>query len=125
MTAHALDAIRFWDTKRWTVHAAVVMPDHAHALVRPLPLDTTDVTAREFYSLPELTKSVKGYSARAINRRQGRSEALWQDEGYDRIVRNDRELEETWGYIRFNPVKAGFVAEPELYQWLYSAGRAD
>jgi REP element-mobilizing transposase RayT len=117
----ALDAIRFWDGKRWFVHAAVILPDHAHALVRPLPLDRTDPCASEFHNLSELTKSVKGYSSLAVNRRQGQRGTLWQDESFDRIVRDDREFEDTRTYIRDNPVTAGLVAVAEEYPWLYLA----
>ena len=122
--AVALNAIRFWDGKRWAVYAAVVMPDHAHALVRPLPLNLSDPAPIDFHDLSELTKSVKGFSSHAINRRRERGGTLWQDEGYDRIVRDDRELEETWTYILYNPVKAGLAETPDAYPWLYQAGRA-
>jgi hypothetical protein len=33
-----LEALLHWHGERWHVHAAVVMPDHVHLLVRPLPL---------------------------------------------------------------------------------------
>jgi REP element-mobilizing transposase RayT len=121
----ALNAIRFWDGRKWHVYAAVVMPDHVHALVRPLPLDVTDPAAAEFHNLSELTRGVKGYSSYRINRRQGRAGTFWQDESYDHIIRDDQEFEETWAYIIYNPVKAGLVETPEAYLWLYQAGRAD
>ena len=121
----ALGAVRFWDGQKWFVYAAVLMPDHGHALVRPLPLDLTDPAADAFHDLSKLNQSVKGFSSYRINRRHGWRGALWQDEGYDRIVRDEREFEETWAYMLHNPVKAGLVETPEQYQWLYQAGRAD
>ncbi len=121
----ALNALRFWDDKKWFVYAAVIMPDHAHALVRPLPLDSTDVAASEFHNLSDLLHSVKRYSSYTINLRRGVRGTLWQDECYDHIIRSDREFDETWAYTLDNPVKAGFVETPELYPWLYQAGRAD
>lgn len=121
----ALNAIRFWDDQKWRVFAAVVMPDHVHALVRPLPLNAADVAAVEFHNLSELTRSVKGYSSNRINRRQGHAGTFWQDESYDHIIRDDREFEETWAYIIYNPMKAGLVETPETYPWLYQTGRMD
>ncbi|QJW97790.1 REP-associated tyrosine transposase [Frigoriglobus tundricola] len=120
-----LNAVQFWDNQKWCVYAAVVMTDHAHALVRPLPLDRADPAATAFHDLSGLVQSVKGFSAYKINRRRGWRGPLWQDEGYDRIVRDDREFEETWQYIVYNPVKVGLVEVPERYPWLYQAGRAD
>jgi REP element-mobilizing transposase RayT len=119
----ALDAVRFWDGKRWHVCAAVVMPDHVHVLACPLPVATTDPTA--VHDLATILHSVKGFSAQQINTTRGREGAVWQDERHDRLIRDARELEERWGFLVYNPVKAGLAASPEEYPWLYSAGRAD
>jgi REP element-mobilizing transposase RayT len=32
----ALEALQYWDGRKWTLYAAVVMPDHVHALAQPL-----------------------------------------------------------------------------------------
>jgi putative transposase len=77
-----LAAILFWDGKRWEVFAAVVMPDHVHAIVRPF------VDEAGAQNLSSLLSSVKGYSARSVNRRRGSKGPFWQDETHDRIVRD-------------------------------------
>jgi REP element-mobilizing transposase RayT len=118
-----LNAIRFWDATRWSVYAAVVMPDHAHVLARPRPVDAENPSA--VYDLGKILHSVKGYSAQQINKLAGRQGSVWQDERYDRMVRDEREFEEAWGCILYNPVKSGLTAKPEEYTWLYQAGRAD
>ena len=33
----ALEALHYWDSRKWTLYAAVIMPDHVHALAQPLP----------------------------------------------------------------------------------------
>jgi REP element-mobilizing transposase RayT len=114
-----LESIRYWDGQRWAVFSAVVMPDHCHALVKPLPV--TPNTATGVFSLADVLESVKGFSARAINKRQERAGPVWQDERYDRIVRDDEEFESFWEYVRANAVKAGLVNTPEDYPWLYTA----
>src|SRR5438045_469619 len=81
----ALDAIRHWADLRWRLYAAVIMPDHAHALARPLPVDPARPTAGAVYDLSELIASVKKFSALRINRRRGRQGTLWQDERHDHI----------------------------------------
>src|SRR5271163_2332965 len=63
-TAEARDLIlqhcRHDDGKRYVLHAAVVMPDHAHMLLTPL----RDPEGWP-YSLPVILKLVKGVSARS------------------------------------------------------------
>jgi hypothetical protein len=44
---------------------------------------------------------------------------IWQDENFDRIIRDSEEYAQKMNYIIYNPVKAGFVAKPEDYKWLF------
>ncbi len=120
-----LAAIRHWDGIRWDVLAAVVMPDHVHVLVCPLPKGDGR------WDLGELVHSVKSFSAHQIAKQRKkqpagvvrpagrRSSSIWQDERYDRWMRDEDEIAEKWEYIVGNAVKAGLVALPEQYRWLY------
>ena len=111
-----LTAIRHWDAIRWDLLAAVVMPDHVHVLACPLP------KGEGRWELGELLHSIKSYSSHQIvkRRRIGReSISIWQDERYDRWMRDEDEVAEKWAYIVANPVKAGLVELPEQYPWLY------
>lgn len=110
-----LDSLRYWDQRKWDLYAAVVMPDHVHTLAQPLPGDDGMGT----FDLSEIVHSVKSFSAHQINKLRGRKGPIWQDERFDRIVRDEGELQEKWEYIRHNPVKAGLAATPEEYPWLY------
>ena len=49
----------------------------------------------------------------------GRSGSLWQRESFDHILRRDEDLIEKAEYIANNPVRAGLVARPEEYRWLW------
>jgi REP element-mobilizing transposase RayT len=100
------------------------MPDHCHVIARPLPVDPVRLVSGPCFDLSDLTGSVKKYSARRINARWNRAGALWQDETYDRIIRDVREFEGTWTYIRNNPVEAGLVKVPEEYPWLFEPSSA-
>ena len=42
---------------------------------------------------------------------------FWQDESFDRLVRNDTEFERIVEYIERNPVMAGLAATPEEFPW--------
>jgi len=102
-------AIRHWDGKRIDLDAAVVMPDHAHAMFR----------ISEGFHLADVLHSIKSFSANGVNKILGRTGAFWQDENFDHIIRSGREWEGRRDYIRENAVKKGLVAVPEQYPWLY------
>ncbi len=97
--AHAgivADALRHFDGERYELASFVVMPNHAHVLFRPLGQ----------HRLPEILKSWKGFTAREINKRLGKTGPLWQDEYWDRLIRNERHFFKVAEYIRENPLKA-------------------
>ncbi len=115
----SLSSIRHWDGTRWKVYAAVVMPDHVHALVQPMP------KGDGVWDLAQMLHSVKSFSAHRIaERRTDRPDAstgksIWQDERYDRWIRDGDEFAEKRQYISDNPVKAGLALSPSEYRWLY------
>jgi putative transposase len=97
------------------LYAAVVMPDHVHALVQPRSL----AQGAGVFDLAEIIHSVKSFSVHRINRLRGRQGSLWQDERYDGIVRDEAEFLEKWQYIMNNPLKQELVLRWEDYPWLY------
>ncbi|MFZ5449028.1 MAG: REP-associated tyrosine transposase [Thermodesulfobacteriota bacterium] len=109
-----LKSLLYWDEAKWIVHAAVVMPDHVHVIAQPLFLPDGSAV-----NLSEIIRSVKTFSARTINAQRGIRGTLWQDERYDRIIRDEEELLEKWQYLRQNPVERGLASNPEDYPWLY------
>ncbi|MCB9849924.1 MAG: transposase [Phycisphaerales bacterium] len=106
-----LDACKHWHTTKMTVHACVVMPDHVHLLVTP-----HEVQSGEWVALGEIVKSIKGYSARIINEHRGSKGALWLDETWDRIVRDEQEFGTRWEYIESNPARAELGQQ---YEWVW------
>jgi putative transposase len=109
-----IEALRYWDSKKWTLYTAVVLPDHVHALAQPLWRGDSGA-----FDLSEILHGIKRFSARKINQARGTTGSLWQDERFDRIVRDEVEFLEKWQYIRNNPLKAGLALYPENYPWLY------
>jgi len=63
-------------------------------------------------------KGLKGASSRAVNKGLGRKGSLWQDESFDRIIRNAAEYRGAWNYIWQNPIEAGLANHPEEYPFL-------
>lgn len=112
-----LEALRYWEGTKWTLFAAVVLPDHLHALGQPLEVGHEGVI-----DLGSILQSIKGFSTWKINKLRGNHGPLWQDERFDRVVRDEAEFLEKWQYIRNNPVKSGLADRPEDYPWLYEKG---
>jgi putative transposase len=112
-----LDAIKHFHKMRYWVTATVVMPDHIHLMLKPVVSESN-----AGFSLSKTLQSIKGFSAREINKTRGAKGALWQDESFDRIVRDYDEYLEKWNYIRGNPVKVGLCQAAEEYQFLWEPG---
>ena len=95
-----------WDMRHCQLHSYVVMPNHVHLLMTPL----VDVS--------KVTQSLKRFTAREGNRILGRTgQPFWQDESYDRLVRNKAEFQRIADYIEMNPVKCGMVSTAEEFLW--------
>jgi putative transposase len=101
--------------RRFQLHAAVVMPDHVHLLLTPLPDEEGWP-----YGLPSILKLLKGTSARSVNKLTGSCGPVWQEESLDHVLRCQESLEEKLEYIRQNPVRRGLAKKPEDYPWLWA-----
>jgi hypothetical protein len=64
-------------------------------------------------------KGIKGVAARLINQSRNSTGTVWQDESWDRIIRDEREFETKLQYMADNPVKAGLVRQIEEYPFFY------
>ena len=85
---------------RWTILAAIAMPDHLHLLASPIVDRHASVTA--------FTKWFKRWF----------NEAYWicrpsVSDGSGNLLRSDESLSEKWEYLRQNPVRAGLVQNPD------------
>ena len=104
-----LDHIRSGHDKFYDLAAAMIMPDHAHLILKP----------RKGFNLSRIMKGIKGVSARRVNALRKTAGSIWQDESWDRILRDAMEFEEKLQYMVNNPVKAGLSTEGEAYDGWY------
>lgn len=111
------DSIKFHNNKKYKLYACVIMPDHVHLILQPL-----EKSKDAFYSLAEITHSIKSYSANQINMQLGRKGSVWIEESFDRILRDEDEFLEKMNYIANNPLKSGLVQKIEDYKWVYIVG---
>ncbi len=97
------ESVLFFDRKRYSLVAFVIMPNHVHVLA--------GVNGRG--TLQDNCRSWKHFSARRINRELGRTGRVWQSESYDHLVRTPESLGRFRDYIVANPQKAGL--KPDEY----------
>lgn len=107
------NAIRFLDGKKYELFAVVVLDDHVHMIINP-----SDTLSR-------IMHSIKSFTAHQINRMLNKKGKVWQDESYDRVIRDEDEFIEKINYIANNPIKANLVTGSENYKWLYIKGWID
>lgn len=105
------DALRYFDGTRYRLLAWCVMPNHVHSLIEMV----------QGYSLGGILHSWKSYTAKRANRILGRSGQFWDEDYYERYIRDDDHLRIAIEYIEQNPVKAGLVIDAR--QWKYSSAR--
>jgi REP element-mobilizing transposase RayT len=101
-------AMRHFHESRYLLHEWVVMPNHAHAIIWPMPN----------HLLSNILKSWKQFTSRRAKKILGMGEEpFWQPESYDHWIRNDDEKARISRYIRNNPVIAGLCTRPENWRW--------
>jgi len=99
------------NAKFYNLIAVIVMPDHVHLLLFPL----------HAFSLRQIMKGIKGVSARKINEARESMGSIWQDESFDRIVRDESELKEKFFYMLNNPLKKNLTEDPWNYHgWWFN-----
>jgi len=89
-------SMRHFDGNHYALDSFVIMPNHVHVLVRP----------HDGCSLSEILHAWKSFSTKEINKLRRRTGTVWQDENYDRMVRDFAELERYRSYIKSNPEAA-------------------
>lgn len=102
-------ALLHFDSVRYQLHAWVVMPNHVHVLFTPASP----------YSLASILQPWKSFTAKQANRmRDGRGQ-FWQEEYFDRYIRNQEHYWTAIDYIEMNPVDAGLCNRKE--DWPFSS----
>ena len=94
-------AIRFFDEKRYLLHAWTIMPNHVHVVLR---------TCGSF-TPRQITHSWKSYTSLEANKILGRRGWFWQTESYD-VLHDQHDLDRVIRYIVANPIKAHLVNWP-------------
>ena len=104
----------FWhfDGQHYRLLAWVLMPNHVHLLI-------------EIWEKPlrKIVQSLKGYSARKANKWLGLKGTLWEEDYFDRYIRDEEHFRRVVRYIENNPVKAHLARAAEEWRWSSAAYR--
>jgi putative transposase len=103
-----VDALRYGERhlELYALIAFCVMPNHVHLVLEPKA------------PLAKITKSIKGFTARAANQILGLTgQHFWHDDGFDRWIRNSRDRNRMAEYTECNPVSAGLTEAADQWPW--------
>jgi len=134
--------LAFHDGTRFRLHRFVIMPNHVHVLIEPLPVEvaqaaslcldscatsemhrqaasatTTAPAVGAYWPLSRIMHGLKSYTANQANRLLERQGAFWQEESFDHWVRDAEEYGRIVAYIDANPVEAGLCERADAWVW--------
>jgi putative transposase len=98
LAALVTSSLHHFNDDRYELDCYTIMPNHAHVVVRPL--------LPEAHPLEAILGSWKKHSSRRINHELNRTGDLWQEESYDRIIRDEEHLWRAIQYIGSNADRA-------------------
>jgi REP element-mobilizing transposase RayT len=104
------DTLHYPDGKEYKLICYCIMPNHFHLVFELLQNNK---------GISKIMQSIKRISARDCNTILSRSGAFWQDESFDRWVRDEKELYFVIRYILLNPVTAGLVNDWKDWKYTY------
>ena len=81
------------------------MPDHIHLVIK-LGSEQT---------LSQVMQSLKGYTAKEINKLKGQKGHVWQDQYYDHLIRKEEDMRNIILYCYENPVRRNLIQEAKDY----------
>ena len=103
------DALLYFDGIRYLLCAWVVMPNHVHVLI----------VQKEGFEISGIVHTWKSFSAKQANKILNRSGKFWQEDYFDRHIRDEKHYKAAIEYIENNPVKAGLSMKKE--EWDYGS----
>jgi len=102
--------LHYPDKKDYNLICYCIMPNHVHLAFELLQKNK---------GIIKIMHSIKRISSLEINKRLSQKGTIWQSESYDRLIRDDKEMYFTIGYIVNNPVAAGLVRASEEWPHTY------
>ena len=106
------NALKYFHGARYDLRSWVIMPNHVHVVLWPMPGHT----------LNEILHSWKSFTSIRANRMLNRvNSSFWQAESFDHWIRDDEEHSRLVAYVENNPVKARFCKARDEWKWSSAA----
>ncbi len=102
---------------RFHLEAMVVLPDHVHIMITlPQYSDNYAVVIASLKS--QFSRQLNHTESITSSRQAKRERGIWQRRFWEHRIRDDRDYRHHMDYIHYNPVKHGYVVNPQ--DWQYS-----
>ena len=100
------NVLNHYDSRNYSLHAFVIMPDHLHLLITP------------FEALEKSVQLFKGGFSYRAKRELQWSKEIWQPGFTEHRVRDEVDWLNHIQYIRQNPVRARLTDDPAFYRYM-------
>jgi REP element-mobilizing transposase RayT len=126
----AFDSLSFLQREnRLTIYAYVLMENHLHLIASAESLSKEianfkSFTARQsidYYAEQGNQFILKQLALHKLPHKADREYQFWQEGSHPKRIQSEATLRQKVDYIHFNPVRRGYVKEPE--HWRYSSAR--
>jgi REP element-mobilizing transposase RayT len=125
-----LDSWRFLQKERsFALHGFVILDNHLHMIAHSPDLGN-DIGDFKSFTANQIIKYLKDQNAETILRllryfklmhKKDRDYQLWQEGSHPQAIQSDDMMRQRLEYIHNNPVKRGYVDDPN--HWRYSSAR--
>ncbi len=104
------------DGMRWDLLIVCVLPEKTDLIFR-----VREASTGQPYELAEIVEKAKNKAGKWIIKKSGEKYSPFYSESFDRILRDDAELEERWQEIFDSPCALEIAEDPEDYDGLWVA----
>ena len=104
------------DGRRWDLLIVVVLPEKTDLIFR-----VHEAPNGADYELSEIVEKAKAKSGKLIIKKSGEKFSPFYAESYDRIIRDESELEARWQELFDSPTDLELAEDPEEYEGLWVA----
>ncbi|PIZ26332.1 MAG: hypothetical protein COY47_01090 [Chloroflexi bacterium CG_4_10_14_0_8_um_filter_57_5] len=113
--------IRRLEPQNYHLIAYCIMSNHGHLAIdqQDIPEPPPLKAGQHYTALSHAMRLLKGRTGHYCNQLMERHGPFWEDESYDHVVRDERELERIVAYILDNPVRAGLVQDWREWPFTY------
>jgi putative DNA methylase len=105
------ESLIHFDGERYKLRAWVIMPNHLHFMITPMPS----------FELSDIIQKLKSFTSHKANKLLNRQGKFWQEDYFDRYIRDFEHYENTIAYIKNNPVKARLCRQAS--DWRFGSAR--